>query len=286
MGIDPRYDMLFEPLKIGPGHGAEPVLSGTPLHRHGARPAAYPGRDARHEGRGRMGRGVHRVLLHAPELGRPTLSRSPRCGMTAISANLAAMADAVHAHGALAGIELWHGGSYVANLATPPAHARGALDARARRSGAIAAHGQGGYRARFRQWHRRGGSARQARRLRHHLCLPEPRLPGVGVSVAQPERAHRRIRRQPREPHAAVPRAARGDAGGGRRSLRGRYALHRQRPRRGASGGRGGARPARGSRPFAGFVGSRDRRLLRRDGIFALRQRRRIGGSRRLCCAR
>jgi dimethylamine/trimethylamine dehydrogenase len=32
--------------------------------------------------------------------------------------NLAAMADAVHAHGALAGIELWHGGSYVANLAT------------------------------------------------------------------------------------------------------------------------------------------------------------------------
>jgi dimethylamine/trimethylamine dehydrogenase len=33
-------------------------------------------------------------------------------------ANLAAMADAVHAHGALAGIELWHGGSYVANLST------------------------------------------------------------------------------------------------------------------------------------------------------------------------
>src|SRR6202158_779218 len=33
-------------------------------------------------------------------------------------ANLAAMAHAVHAHGALAGIELWHGGSYVANLAS------------------------------------------------------------------------------------------------------------------------------------------------------------------------
>jgi dimethylamine/trimethylamine dehydrogenase len=33
-------------------------------------------------------------------------------------ANLAAMANAVHAHGALAGIELWHGGSYVANLAS------------------------------------------------------------------------------------------------------------------------------------------------------------------------
>jgi dimethylamine/trimethylamine dehydrogenase len=31
---------------------------------------------------------------------------------------LAAMAAAVHAHGALAGVELWHGGSYVANLAT------------------------------------------------------------------------------------------------------------------------------------------------------------------------
>jgi dimethylamine/trimethylamine dehydrogenase len=33
-------------------------------------------------------------------------------------ANLAAMADQVHAHGALAGVELWHGGSYVANLAS------------------------------------------------------------------------------------------------------------------------------------------------------------------------
>jgi len=32
--------------------------------------------------------------------------------------NLAAMAEQVHAHGALAGVELWHGGSYVANLAT------------------------------------------------------------------------------------------------------------------------------------------------------------------------
>ena len=33
-------------------------------------------------------------------------------------ANLAAMAEAVHAHGALAGVELWHGGSYVGNLAS------------------------------------------------------------------------------------------------------------------------------------------------------------------------
>ena len=32
--------------------------------------------------------------------------------------NLAAMADGVHEHGALAGIELWHGGSYVSNLST------------------------------------------------------------------------------------------------------------------------------------------------------------------------
>jgi dimethylamine/trimethylamine dehydrogenase len=32
--------------------------------------------------------------------------------------NLASMADQVHAHGALAGVELWHGGSRVANLAT------------------------------------------------------------------------------------------------------------------------------------------------------------------------
>jgi dimethylamine/trimethylamine dehydrogenase len=33
-------------------------------------------------------------------------------------ANLAAMSEQVHAHGALAGVELWHGGSYVPNLAS------------------------------------------------------------------------------------------------------------------------------------------------------------------------
>jgi dimethylamine/trimethylamine dehydrogenase len=33
-------------------------------------------------------------------------------------ANLAAMAQQVHMHGALAGVELWHGGSYVPNLTT------------------------------------------------------------------------------------------------------------------------------------------------------------------------
>ncbi|MEJ8572008.1 FAD-dependent oxidoreductase [Microbaculum marinum] len=32
--------------------------------------------------------------------------------------NLSLMADAVHEHGALAGLELWHGGSYVSNLLT------------------------------------------------------------------------------------------------------------------------------------------------------------------------
>ncbi len=37
-------------------------------------------------------------------------------------ANLASMAEQVHAHGALAGVELWHGGSYVPNLGSrlPP----------------------------------------------------------------------------------------------------------------------------------------------------------------------
>jgi dimethylamine/trimethylamine dehydrogenase len=32
--------------------------------------------------------------------------------------NLAAMADGVHAHGSLAGLELWHGGSRISNLAS------------------------------------------------------------------------------------------------------------------------------------------------------------------------
>ncbi len=76
--------------------------------------------------------------------------------------NLAAMADAVHAHGALAGIELWHGGSYVANLASraPAFGVRSALS----RTDPIQSQRMDRHDIReFRRWHREAAlRARQA----------------------------------------------------------------------------------------------------------------------------
>jgi dimethylamine/trimethylamine dehydrogenase len=117
MGIDPRHNVLFEPIKIGPvtlpnrfyqvphctgmGHALPRTL------------AAMRGMKA--EG------GWGAVCTEYCSL-HPTSDDQPFPFASMWDdgdiANLAAMADAVHAHGALAGIELWHGGSYVANLAS------------------------------------------------------------------------------------------------------------------------------------------------------------------------
>ena len=72
--------------------------------------ARRPRGPARRQGRRRLGRGLHRILLDPSELG-----RQPLCLPDAVGRRrhrpLALTADAIHAHGALAGIELWHGGA-------------------------------------------------------------------------------------------------------------------------------------------------------------------------------
>ena len=60
MARDPRYDILFEPVKIGPVTAKNrffqvPHCNGMG-HAHAAAHAAH----ARDEGRGRLGRGLHR----------------------------------------------------------------------------------------------------------------------------------------------------------------------------------------------------------------------------------
>jgi dimethylamine/trimethylamine dehydrogenase len=68
-------------------------------------------------------------------------------------ANLAAVADAVHAHGALAGVELWHGGSYIGNLATR-VPAIGVRSMPAREDPVQSRRMDRGDIRRLRQWHR------------------------------------------------------------------------------------------------------------------------------------
>ena len=117
MPRDPRYDILFEPVRIGPvtapnrfyqtphatGFGWQRPQSGAAL------------RGVKAEG----GWGVvctEYCSIH------PTSDDSPYAFLTLWDdddiAPLALTADAIHAHGALAGIELWHGGAHASNRMT------------------------------------------------------------------------------------------------------------------------------------------------------------------------
>ena len=112
---DPRFDLLFQPLKIGPVTASNrfwqvPHCTGMG-NQHPASLAAMRGVKA--EG----GWGVvnsEYCSIH------PTSDDTPAPYASlwddGDTANMAAMADAVHAHGALAGVELWHGGGRSANL--------------------------------------------------------------------------------------------------------------------------------------------------------------------------
>jgi dimethylamine/trimethylamine dehydrogenase len=117
MAEDTRYDILFEPVKIGPVTAPNRFYqtphctgmgSGLPRTLAGMRGIKAEG-----------GWGVvctEYCSIH------PSSDDAPYPYATLWDAddirNQALMTDAVHAHGALAGVELWHGGSYVGNLGT------------------------------------------------------------------------------------------------------------------------------------------------------------------------
>ncbi|MBL9050177.1 MAG: FAD-dependent oxidoreductase [Tabrizicola sp.] len=112
---DPRFDPLFQPLRIGPVTAPNrfwqvPHCTGMG-NQHPATLAAMRGVKA--EG----GWGVvnsEYCSIH------PTSDDTPAPYASLWDdgdvANMAAMAEAVHAHGALAGVELWHGGGRSANI--------------------------------------------------------------------------------------------------------------------------------------------------------------------------
>jgi dimethylamine/trimethylamine dehydrogenase len=111
---DPRYDILFEPVKIGPVTAPNrfyqvPHCTGMG-HMHPRSMAALRGMKA--EG----GWGVvctEYCSIH------PTSDESPFNYASIWDegdvTNLRLMTDAVHDHGSLAGVELWHGGSQTSN---------------------------------------------------------------------------------------------------------------------------------------------------------------------------
>jgi len=117
MPRDPRFDILFQPVRIGPKTAPNrffqvPHASGQTNANPRAR-AAFRGMKA--EG----GWGV--VCTGATSVD-PSSDDSPfPCATLWDDADIRAhalMTDAVHAHGALAGVELWHGGAAAVNRST------------------------------------------------------------------------------------------------------------------------------------------------------------------------
>jgi dimethylamine/trimethylamine dehydrogenase len=117
MSRDPRYDVLFEPVKIGPVTAPNrlyqvPHCTGMGL----LRPHTLA------EMRGVKAEGGWGVVCTEYTSIHPSSDDTPGLPSALwddddIRAHRA-MTDRVHAHGALAGVELWHGGARTANLMT------------------------------------------------------------------------------------------------------------------------------------------------------------------------
>jgi len=117
MSRNPRYDILFEPVKIGPVTAPNRFYQ-TP-HAIGTGQQMPHTRAAMREVRAEGGWGVVNTgycSIHPTSDDAPL----PYCKLwddEDIKVH-ALMVDAVHKHGALAGVELWHGGSSTANRLT------------------------------------------------------------------------------------------------------------------------------------------------------------------------
>ena len=217
MARNPRYDILFQPVKIGPVTAPNRFYQVPHCTGMGMDLPESLIRHARDQGRGRLGRGQHGILLDPfrPRTIRPIARRA--CGMRAMWLSWRKQAEAIHRHGALAGVELWHGGVKSGNRgsrettlspAGGPQHALSypfsypiqtrAMDRQDIRN--------------YLRWHGGGGEARHAGRFRHRLLLCRPRLSRLPVHLAALEHAQRRIWRLDRKPRAPAARDDRGHA--------------------------------------------------------------------------
>ena len=114
---DPRYDPLFEPIKIGPVTAPNrfyqvPHCSGMG-YRRPQMMAAMRGMKAA-GGWGVVCTEYCSIHPSSDDMPFPHASLWDKGDIN----NLRLMTDAVHEHGALAGVELWYGGGRVANMYT------------------------------------------------------------------------------------------------------------------------------------------------------------------------
>ena len=212
---DPRYDILFEPVRIGPVVAKNRFFQVPHCNGMGYRDAS-----AHAEMRAVKAQGGWAVVcteqaeIHYSSEVTPYIEA--RIWDEQDIPALALVADRVHEHGALAGIELAYNGLNGPNLYSRTAPVAPTalpvaswfvdpVQAREMTKRDI---------ANLRRWHRQ--AVDRSLRAGYDLVYVYLRLhPPLPVAPLQP--AHRRVRGQPREPDAAAARAAHRHRRGGRR---------------------------------------------------------------------
>jgi dimethylamine/trimethylamine dehydrogenase len=117
MSRDPRHDILFEPVPIGPKTMRNRFYQSPHCTSFGAEvPAAHAHLRAMKAEGGWAAVNTEFCSIHPSSDSRPLISA--RLWDEQDARNLAPMADLAHEHGSLAGVELWHGGGIVGNLET------------------------------------------------------------------------------------------------------------------------------------------------------------------------
>ncbi len=211
---------------------AQPLLPGAALLRLRHGETTPSGALPCHEGRGRLGRRLHRVLRDQPRLRRDALHLRAALGRRRRAGARRHVRAGARARRA-GGLRAPSFGRPLAPSAVPPTGS-GSLAAHvrlpARRSEGDGEVGHPPHAGRLGG----GGAARALGRLRHRLRVRRSQLSADAVPVALLQQAHGRVRWRPRESCPLLARDARGRSRGGRRGVR----------HRGAHRGRG-ARPVR-----------------------------------------
>ena len=275
MARDPRHDVLFEPLRIGPKTLRNRFYQVPHCTGFGSE---KPWSQARHRGvKAEGGWGaVNTEYCAITQESDETPYVSARMWDERDVRVLAATCDEAHRHGALAGIELSHTGAHGENSESRAGRGgaladRERLRSRARAPGDDEArHPPGAGRLGA-----RGASVAQ-RGLRHRLRLRRAHVSAGAVPLAALQPAPGRVRRLARQPRALLARDARPRAQRGRRRLCDR--LSRGRRSHGRAGrrhrGRARFRPhGRSPRRPLGRHGRLDRRVVEGFGALALLRR-------------
>ena len=216
MSREPRHDILFEPVRIGPKTLRNrfyqvPHCTGFGVEKPWTQ-AAFRGMKAE----GGWAAVCTEYCSISPESDE-TPYVSARLWDDEDVRALLLMTDKAHEHGALAGVELWHGGVYAEGRESRLRQLAPSQIASDLESVVVPkAMDKADIRRAQQDWVAAAMRARVGR-LRHRLRVRVAHLPAHAVPLARLQPPHRRVRRLVREPRPVLAGGDRAGQGGGRR---------------------------------------------------------------------